>query len=360
MRVLSLNIIFFICPLIYFGQNYEDMSKRDLRKVVPQFLKQIDSLKQENSKLFEKSVELTNKHSVYATEVDKKLALNFDEIKRLNELILDKKNKLENLRAEVIVNNTRLNNGISLLKDSVLTLSKKNVYYTRSISELEDSVLKLNTLISLYMPQVEDPCGRELGEEAFGIETNYNGQGIISIGDQTWTSKNLEVTKYRNGNVIPQVQDKAKWSKLKTGAWCYYENKTANGTKYGKLYNWYAVNDPRGLAPKGYHIPTYEEWTILTDYLGGLDVAGTEMKSTQGWDENRNGTNSSSFNGLPGGYRDFYGNFFGVVDGGDWWSSSEYGTNYAEFLKFDNSHQGAYSEETYGKQLGRSVRCLRD
>ena len=104
----------------------------------------------------------------------------------------------------------------------------------------------------------------------------------VTIGTQTWTSKNLNVTKYRNGDAIPQVQDKNAWAKLKTGAWCYYENNTANGTTYGKLYNWFAVNDTRGLAPKGYHIPTDAEWTILTDYLGGDTIAGTKMKSTSG------------------------------------------------------------------------------
>ena len=189
----------------------------------------------------------------------------------------------------------------------------------------------------------------------------------VTIGTQTWTSKNLNVSTYRNGDKIPQVQDKKAWAKLTTGAWCYYQNKAANGIKYGKLYNFYAVNDPRGLAPKGYHIPTKAEWTTLTDYLGGIyEVGGIyeardKMKSTQGW-EYLNGTNSSGFNGLPGGSRYDNGDFYDIGDGADWWSSSslEDGTNYAEFLKFDNSHPGAYSREAYGKQNGRSVRCIKD
>ena len=90
----------------------------------------------------------------------------------------------------------------------------------------------------------------------------------VTIGKQTWATKNLDVESYRNGDAIPQVQDNTAWENLTTGAWCYYQNKAANGTKYGKLYNWYAVNDPRGLAPNGYHIPTDVEWTILTDNLG--------------------------------------------------------------------------------------------
>ena len=131
----------------------------------------------------------------------------------------------------------------------------------------------------------------------------------VTIGSQVWTSKNLDVATYRNGDVIPQVQDPNAWENLTTGAWCYYDNDASNGTKYGKLYNWYAVNDPRGLAPKGYHIPSDAEWTQLSDYLGGESEAGTKMKSTSGWVENGNGTNSSGFSGLPGGYRDYNGAF---------------------------------------------------
>ena len=181
----------------------------------------------------------------------------------------------------------------------------------------------------------------------------------IKIGTQTWTSKNLDVTKYRNGDAIPQVQDKNAWAKLKTGAWCYYENNTANGTTYGKLYNWFAVNDTRGLAPKGYHIPTDAEWTILINYLGGVDSAESEMKSISNWKEDSNGSNTSGFAGLPGGFRDSYGWFdlFGAY--GFWWSSSENDTLDAWF-RFLYSSNGIVVRNGNGKQHGFSVRCLRD
>ncbi len=178
----------------------------------------------------------------------------------------------------------------------------------------------------------------------------------IKIGTQTWTSKNLDVTKYRNGDAIPQVQDKNAWAKLKTGAWCYYENNTANGTTYGKLYNWFAVNDTRGLAPKGYHIPTDAEWTILTDNLG--EEAGTKMKSTSGWDNNGNGTNTSGFAGLPGGYRSDDGKFYYVGANGLWWSSSENDTGSA-WYRYLYDGDGLVSRSP-SKRNGFSVRCLRD
>jgi hypothetical protein len=90
-----------------------------------------------------------------------------------------------------------------------------------------------------------------------------------TICDQDWMVKNLDVTTYRNGDPIPQVINPSAWVKLTTGAWCYYNNDLANSSIYGKLYNWYAVNDPRGIAPVGWHVPSYAEWTKLTDCLGG-------------------------------------------------------------------------------------------
>ena len=179
----------------------------------------------------------------------------------------------------------------------------------------------------------------------------------IKIGTQTWMSKNLDVIKYRNGDAIPQVQDKNAWAKLKTGAWCYYENKTAKGTTYGKLYNWFAVNDLRGLAPSGYHIPTDAEWTILTDNLG--EEAGTKMKSTSGWKNNGNGNKTSGFAGLPGGYRNSNVNFSGFGANGNWWSSSELDTDNA-WYRYLFSSGGNVGRLYDFKLYGFSVRCLRD
>ena len=176
----------------------------------------------------------------------------------------------------------------------------------------------------------------------------------IKIGDQTWTTKNLDVSTYRNGDVIPLVQDEEEWANLTTGAWCYYENETANGTTYGKLYNWFAVNDPRGLAPKGYHIPSHAEWTILTEDLGAADEAGTKMKS--GWS---NGTNTSGFAGLPGGCRNDGGDFYDIGANGSWWSSSENDSILA-WYSFLTNFDGSVTSCTSDKQSGFSVRCLRD
>jgi len=185
---------------------------------------------------------------------------------------------------------------------------------------------------------------------------------LITIGTQTWTLKNLDVVTYRNGDPIPQVQDDTAWVNLTTGAWCYYVNNTGNGTTYGKLYNWYAVNDPRGLAPNGYHIPTDAEWSILTDYLGGTVTAGGKMKEagTSHWlSPNTGATNSSGFTGLPGGTRDYYGYFYDIGAYGNWWSSSEYDTDYA-WYRYLTSNYGNVGRSAFFKLNGFSVRCLRD
>ena len=186
---------------------------------------------------------------------------------------------------------------------------------------------------------------------------------LITIGNQNWAPKNLDVVTYRNGDPIPEVQAASTWSNLTTGAWCYYENNTANGTTYGKLYNWYAVNDPRGLAPNGYHIPTDAEWTTLTSYLGGTGTAGGKMKEagTSHWlSPNTGATNSSGFTGLPGGYRyDLTGAFYDIGAYSDWWSSSADGTSNAWYRALGYNNANLY-RHSWNKQGALSVRCLKD
>jgi len=170
------------------------------------------------------------------------------------------------------------------------------------------------------------------------------------------------VATFRNGDPIPEAKTDEEWQKAgenKQPTWCYYGNDPKNGEQYGKLYNWYAVNDPRGLAPEGYHVPTDAEWTQLSDYLGGEDVAGKKMKSTSGWDENGNGSNESGFNGLPGGYRYDNGPFYDFGKFGYWWSSTENDTSYA-WDRYLNYNYGDVVRGNTNKQKGLSVRCLRD
>ena len=180
----------------------------------------------------------------------------------------------------------------------------------------------------------------------------------VLIGAQYWMEKNLEVTTYRNGDPIPYVTDATAWAALTTGAWCYYNNDPSNG----KLYNWYAVNDPRGLAPTGWHVPTDVEWTTLSTTLGGDAVAGGKMKvaGTTRWTAPNTGAdNSSGFAGLPGGFRNYIGSFNDVGLSGYWWSSTQNSPTIA-WCRALGYNDGSVSRGNGVKQDGFSVRCLRD
>jgi len=181
----------------------------------------------------------------------------------------------------------------------------------------------------------------------------------VKIGNQTWMAENLNVNTYRNGDTIPQVQDPKTWSSLTTGAWCYYGGKTETGAKYGKLYNWYAINDPRGLAPEGWHIPTDSEWATLTTFLGGKIESSAKIKSMRGWSQGGNGSNESGFNALPGGTRSINEAFSFVGDYGYWWTSSSFDgySAWNRFLAYNNNYIG---RSTGWKQFGNSVRCIKN
>jgi uncharacterized protein (TIGR02145 family) len=184
----------------------------------------------------------------------------------------------------------------------------------------------------------------------------------VIIGAQEWTTKNLDVSNYRNGDIIPEVKDPNKWAKLTTGAWCYYNNQTKNGAIYGKLYNWYAVNDTRGLAPEGFHIPSDDEWSTLTTYLGGESIAGGKMKvlNMSTWKmPNKNANNSSGFLSFPGGYRNQEGTFYGIDEESDWWSSTEVSLELA-WTRYLYYLFGTAFKFKYNKLDGISVRCIRD
>jgi len=191
-------------------------------------------------------------------------------------------------------------------------------------------------------------------------KSNNNNIKTVTIGTQTWMAENLNVSTFRNGDAIPEVKTDAEWAqafKEEKPAWCYYDNDPANGAKYGKLYNGYAVIDPRGLAPAGFHIPSEVEWIKLASYLDGTNHAAKKMKSTSGWMKDGNGTNESGFCALPGGYR--LPNFMYAGSNAYWWSSSLFVTGtpgWGFFMKYnyDRLNKMLYDEE------GLSVRCIKD
>lgn len=184
----------------------------------------------------------------------------------------------------------------------------------------------------------------------------------IKIGRQYWSSKNLNVSKFKNGEIIKEAKTNEDWvlaCNSKIPVWCYYENKTANGQIYGKLYNWYAVIDSRGLAPKGYHIPTFSEWDLLSNFLGV--AAAPKMKSKSGWKENGNGVNESGFNALPGGFRFYNGNFYYIGINSSWWSFPEKNSNTANDFNLYSASASVYRYKySTSNVFGFSVRCIKD
>jgi uncharacterized protein (TIGR02145 family) len=185
----------------------------------------------------------------------------------------------------------------------------------------------------------------------------------VKIGAQTWATQNLNVSAFRNGEPIPEAESDEEWNNASIEGkpvWCYYNGKDSlKGQINGKLYNWFAVHDSRGLAPKGWHIPGDTEWGTLIHYLGGDTVAGKKMKSTTGWDNKGNGDNSSGFNAFPVGNRDGGGIFMYGGQYGFFWSADEYynGNAYYSYLFCDDSHAKRHD---YGKGYGLSVRCIKD
>jgi uncharacterized protein (TIGR02145 family) len=185
----------------------------------------------------------------------------------------------------------------------------------------------------------------------------------VTIGTQVWAGCNLNVETYRNEDPIPEVTDPIVWEALTTGAWCYYNNDPSNEATYGKLYNWYAVNDPRGLAPVGYHIPSKDEWITTIDYLGGFDFAGGEMKETGfcHWETpNTGATNSSSFTALPGGRRNRTGNYNDIGFWGYWWGSSVDYLGRVFLCNIAHDDVPIYSATSNIEPVGLSVRLIKD
>ena len=209
-----------------------------------------------------------------------------------------------------------------------------------------------------------------------GGPVSYQGYdyATVLIGDQCWFAENLRNENYDNGDAIPSGLSDSEWSSTTSGAVTVYgEGAGCNNSfspdidacdpaqslsEYGRLYNWYAVDDARGLCPSGWHVPTDGEWTVMTDFLGGESVAGGQIKTDYGWYSGGNGTNSSGFSGLPGGYRYLNGDFNLAGAYGLWWSSSPNGS-YA-WDRYLLNYSESVARDDFNLRGGFSVRCVQD
>lgn len=198
------------------------------------------------------------------------------------------------------------------------------------------------------------------------VDGDGNHYPIVTIGTQVWMAENLRTTTYQNGDPIPNVTEGPEWINLTTGGYCAYENNNSNVSDYGYLYNWFAADDSRNICPIGWHVPTDDQWIVLTDSLGGQSAGGGKLKETgtAHWESpNTGATNLYGFSAVGGGYRwhnaDAFSSIFTL---GYWWSSTEGGTNATNtaWIRRLHSHNIAVDRINYFKKYGFSVRCLKD
>jgi uncharacterized protein (TIGR02145 family) len=206
-------------------------------------------------------------------------------------------------------------------------------------------------------PEIEDQPADNIVKEVTDIDGNV--YRTVKIGTQVWMVENLRVSRFRNGDSIPNLIDNKDWAYNTTEAYCNYKNNNDNADIYGLLYNWYAVNDSRKIAPVGWHVPSDAEWQTLIEHLGGSSKAGGDLKNTDGWLHSGNGSNSSEFSALPGGFRASNGLYYGIGYGASFWSSTGIGSDgaWGRWLSYVGSGIG---RDDANKMDGFSVRCVKD
>lgn len=244
------------------------------------------------------------------------------------------------------------------------TLTPNTVYYIRAYAQGSTGILYGNE-ISITTNVVPQPVLNP--NLTYGSLTDIDGNNYptIQICNQIWMAKNLNTSKYKNGDLIPQVQDPLQWANLTTGAWCYYKNESSNGSVYGKLYNRYAVDDSRGLAPSGWHIATEQEYLSLNNCLG-ISLQGCKLREigTLHWGINYScSTNESGFTAIPAGERSNLGEFssWASIENGNFYGGTTFWTgtiNKRAYLPGSNS--GFAPDYLNNQQVGYSIRCVKN
>jgi len=203
-----------------------------------------------------------------------------------------------------------------------------------------------------------------LNEITTNIDSTINNTKdytAVIISNQTWMVENLNVDVFLNGDTIPEAKSINDWisaSKNEQAAWCYYDNKTNDDQSLGKIYNWYAVNDKRGLVPEGWRVPSKADFEQLIKNLGGEKLAGAKLKSVSIWGEKGRGTDESGFSALPSGMRQFNGSFKNKTVYSYFWSITERPGNNAWYFGLSEKNANA---KTFFSQKGNgfSIRCIK-
>ena len=252
-------------------------------------------------------------------------------------------------------------------------LDEVTTYYVRAYA---NKTKKSGTTTTTYGNQVSFTTS----DPNYGTVTDIdeNIYTTIEIGTQTWMMENLKTTKYSDGTDIPNVTDEVEWADQSTGAYCNYNNNPVPVATYGRLYNWYAVDDTRNIAPEGWHVATTDEWRTLVNYVGGgaLYDAGGKLKESgfEHWDPpyvtGNEGNNSSGLTALGGGERTIYPSsapFMRKKQRGNWWTATGHGGIYSDFVYLQSvttaimgSVGGGTGSDNHDPKCGYSVRCVKD
>jgi uncharacterized protein (TIGR02145 family) len=218
-------------------------------------------------------------------------------------------------------------------------------------------ILSTGDVNASFTPPPPSPCPTTTMTDIAG-----NLYPTLVIQNQCWMGSNLRTNRFRNGDLIPFPLTTSAWSgTVTTPAQALYNNDPNSDSLWGRLYNWYAVADSRGLCPTGWHVPSDAEWTTLTTSLGGVNLAGHAVKSLSGWASAGNGSNSSGFNGLPAGFRRETGVFEGINNHAYWWSSTGLSLTPANaYYRRASFNASNLFRDNSLKRLGLSVRCVLD
>jgi uncharacterized protein (TIGR02145 family) len=321
--------------------------------------------------------------SIIQKATAKDVGKRYNNCTELRQILANSTNKRGNIEEDTIISN---NNDKTVLVDNIKvnktpTVKKKknatiNTEYsqkalvndTKKPSNYWYFLLILVPILigTIYLssdndnPSVDNSLNADINQNFELNLTDQNGNTFdtVQIGVQTWSSKNLNVDKFRNGDPIQQVKSDNEWvsaAKKQKPAWCYFKNDPANGDKYGKLYNWYAVNDARGLAPQGWHVPDQYEWNQFVNYLGGFPINIKNIKKLKKWDGLLAGVRCDGI-----GWNDCKGSFmYGVGSHGGWWASdSDLSSDAIIFdLNFVENTESFYKQS---KGFGYAVKIIKD
>jgi uncharacterized protein (TIGR02145 family) len=262
---------------------------------------------------------------------------------------------------------------VGVFTSNISGLTAGTLYYVRAYATNANTTAYGNQITITTIGGGGSGSGGCSGGPTTVTDIDGNVYNVVSIGNQCWMQENLKTTRYKNGVAIPTGLSDAQWQITTNGACADYDNNPTNTAVYGKLYNWYAVADPNGLCPTGWHEPEDWEWNVLVKTIDPSadttcngcyqsQIAGGAMKEiglTHWASPNTGATNSSGFTGLPGGNRFDNGTYYGIGSNGIWWSATQHSTTNAYYraLNFNDSY---VTRSNYNKATGFSVRCVRD